>query len=472
MNHDNNYVNNALNEFYMFKSRQKKKAFFWLIIGLSLIVAVLIMVLGVFAINNNNKKIEVEEEISSLNEEATISDVVAVFGSYYELSNSTKKKIQNYEILEEKIKHFDLNADELGIMWENLKFSKINDGYAIEIKEDESIGILIVPSNYKGTTVTEIKGGGFSHITALEIVVIPDTVQRIGSSAFSKTGIKELTLPEGVDIEDSAFNECTSLTSVTIPDSVTSIGDYAFKYCTGLTSITIPDSVTSIGDSAFMGCTSLTSVTIGSGVTSIGDAGFYKCTGLTEINFNATVMDDLRDTGKIDTGITNAVFSYAGQSGDGITVNIGANVTKIPAYLFNPNNDISSSPKIISVVFSGESICKSIGEEAFYKCTSLTSITIPDSVTSIGDYAFKYCTGLTSITIPDSVTSIGSYAFDECTSLTNVYYGATESKWNGVNIGSFNKALTSATRYYYSAEQTTDTKYNYWHYVDGVPRKW
>ena len=112
----------------------------------------------------------------------------------------------------------------------------------------------------------------------------------------------------------------------------------------------------------------------------------------------------------------------------------------------------------------------SIGYKAFENCNGLTSVVIPDSVTSIGDHAFLGCSGLTSITIPDSVTSIGIGAFTWCDSLADVYYSGTESDWAGVSIGS-NAELMSATVYYYSETQPTESG-NYWHYVDGVPTKW
>ena len=287
---------------------------------------------------------------------------------------------------------------------------------------DSSHSPKIVSVEFEEGSVCESIGSyAFSNCRSLTSVVIPDSVTSIGSSAFEN---------------------CQSLTSVTIPDSVTSIGEYTFSYCTSLTSVTIPDSVTSIGNDAFRYCSSLTSVTIGNSVTSIGENAFYFCTGLEEIYFNATAMNDLSSY--------NYVFHSAGNNGSGIKAVIGKNVTKIPSSLFNPHNG-EGSPKIVSVEFEEGSVCESIGDSAFYNCYSLTSVTIPDSVTSIGERAFYSCNSLTSVTIPDSVTSIGNDAFRYCSSLTSIKYRGTEAEW---------KAITKGSSWNYNTGKHTIT-YNY-----------
>ena len=212
-----------------------------------------------------------------------------------------------------------------------------------------------------------------------------------------KRSIKALCIGESVtSIGWGAFAYCSSLTSVTIPNSVTSIGDQAFAECSGLTSITIPNSVTSIRVYAFYGCSSLTSVTIPESVTSIGDYAFYGC-------YSLPVEDNLRYA---DTYLVEAVDKTLS------TCSIKEGTKWIGSDAFDGCSSLTSVtiPKSVT----------SIGDEAFKGCSSLTSVTIPESVTSIGDEAFKGCSSLTSVTIPESVTSIGYNAFQGCSSLTSV----------------------------------------------------
>ena len=225
-------------------------------------------------------------------------------------------------------------------------------------------------------------------------------------------------------IGSSAFSGCTGLTSVTIPGSVTSIGSSAFSGCTGLTSVTIPGSVTSIGSSAFSGCTGLTSVTIPNSVTSIGYEAFAGCSSLESITIpfvGAKAGVTSSDTYQYPFGYIFGTSRYTG----GVA-------TEQYYYGYSTSSTISTTYYIPSSLKSVTVTGGNIFYGAFYNCTGLTSITIPDSVTSIGERAFYNCAGLTSITIPDHVTNIGKYAFNGCTGLTSVTIG------NGVtSIGDY-----------------------------------
>ena len=190
----------------------------------------------------------------------------------------------------------------------------------------------------------------------------------------SRVSIKTIIINNGVT-SIGAFNECSSLTSVTIPASVSSIGDYAFQHCSSLSSINIPNSVTSIGKAAFSCCTNLTSINIPDGVTSISDNFFDYCSSLTSI----VIPDSVTSIG-----------DYAFQECTSLTsINVPDNVT-------------------------------SVGYYAFSGCTNLSSISIPNRVTSIRSYTFSGCSNLMNITIPDSVKSISGSAFQNCSKFSSV----------------------------------------------------
>ncbi len=200
-----------------------------------------------------------------------------------------------------------------------------------------------------------------------------------------------------------------------------------YSYRAKITRLDISQGVTNIGSYAFCSFTELTGVTIPEAVTSIGLSAFNNCTALTEINFNATAMDDLSKT--------NFVFAYAGQSGPGIAVIIGANVTKLPARLFAPY-DKAYAPKIVSVIFEENSTCTSIGRDAFRHCVDLTSITIPESVTNIGSNAFGYCTNLTMVHIESEEIAAAIAGSGYCGSLVAYAQSVAISKDIG-NVGAY-----------------------------------
>lgn len=364
-----------------------------------------------------------------------------------------------------------------------------------------------------GSGVTRIGDSAFGDCTKLTIIALPNRVTDIGACAFNNTGYSnnnknwendvlyignylikaKLTINDSYEIKkntlviaDEAFMNCPPhFVSVTIPDSVVSIGDYAFASCMNLKNITIPDSVIAIGDSAFYNCRSFTNITIPDGVTSIGDSAFYNCVNLSEITIPDTVckigsyaFDNTAYYNDIDNWydsrlawhmailyIDNHLVSTIGTSGIGIK---GENTIFYPVKegtiviadgTFN-DSEITSIDIPESVKYIGNGILVNcplleniqVNENNKYysvnnnvlfnkKQTELIKYpagktsekyVIPNSVTCISSDAFAYCSNLKNIKIPDTVLSIGDGAFSCCYNLTNINIpdGVT-------NIGSF-----------------------------------
>ena len=256
-------------------------------------------------------------------------------------------------------------------------------------------------------------------------------------------GCQNTTIPNSVtSIGEYAFFNCISLTSIEIPNSVTSIGDYAFSDCSSLTSVTIPNSVTSIGSGAFYNCRSLTSVTISNSVTSIGD---YAFNGVNNIIYSGTAtgapwgakcVNGYVDGYLVYSDATKTILVGCSAAAIGEIV-IPNSVTSIADYAFSGCSSLTS-------VTIGNSVT-SIGDYAFRGCSSLTSVTIGNSVTSIGNEAFSGCTGLTSVTIGNSVTSIGEWAFNGCRSLTSVTIPNSVTSIGEYAFGGVNNIIYSGT---------------------------
>ena len=308
-----------------------------------------------------------------------------------------------------------------------------------------------------------IKTASNTLVAGCQNTIIPNSVTSIGKLAFSSCdSLTSIQIPNSVtSIGDDAFSHCSSLTSAVIGNSVTSIGKYAFAYCDSLTSIEIPNSVTSIGDDAFSGCDSLTSIVVDSGntkydsrngcnaiietasntliagcqntiipnsVTSIGDDAFAECDSLTSIEIPNSV-----------TSIGNKAFEGCSSL---TSIEIGNSVTSIGKYAFEYCKSLTSV--VWNAIKCSDFYSNNI---PFTNCPNITSFTFGDEVEYIPEYLCYNLSGLTSIEIPNSVTSIGKLAFYGCSSLTSVVWNAkkcsdfTGSKnspfKNSTNITSF-----------------------------------
>ena len=250
--------------------------------------------------------------------------------------------------------------------------------FSVENKDDVTIYYNILSTSDKTCEVAGYK----SVSTDVTDLYIPQKVKN-SSTTFTVTRIANIhgqlvsvTIPNSVtEIGNSAFSNCEKLTSIDIPNSVTSLGAYAFNQCYALSSVRLSNSIRSLENSTFKGCESLTSIVIPASVTSIGDNAFNGCRHLS-------------------------------------SVDIPNSVTEIRYYAFNYCRDLSSVhlPSSLKTIYPG----------AFMYCRSLTSIDIPNSVTSIGESVFERCESMTSVTLGSSLKSIGKLAFAYCDALTDV----------------------------------------------------
>jgi len=243
----------------------------------------------------------------------------------------------------------------------------------------------------KDSTLT-IADYAFVYAEELEGITIPDSVTNIGENAFGGcVGLESMTVDSGntvyhssgnciIDTENKILVAGCKNSTIPTDSTVTSIGEYAFFVNYEITSITIPDSVTSIGNRAFLECTGLTEIAIPDSVTSIGDEAFEACAELT----NVTLSDSLT----------------------------------------------------------------SLGSRAFFGCQSITSIVIPNKVTIIGNYTFSRCFSLTKIQLPVNATFIGESAFSDCTNLTDVWYVGSEEDREEICCYGYNDNLINATWHY------------------------
>ena len=275
--------------------------------------------------------------------------------------------------------------------------------------------------------VESIDNFAFSGCKKLTDVTLPDSIKCIGDNAFQDTGLYDLYEHTGWDVcyignHLIAANQSISGTCTVKPETRT-IAGRAFDSCSNLESITIPDSVVSIGNHAFFSCSSLKSITIPKNVTSIGDEVFYNCFDLASINVDSDNPAYCSEGGVLYNKEKTEIIRYPKEK-EGTSFAIPNGVTSISVGAFADCSSLTSVTIPDSV--------NSIGDSAFSECSSLTGITIPDGVMEIGSKTFYYCSKMASITIPNSVLIIGENAFEGCRTSIKVYYVGSPTDWGDV----------------------------------------
>lgn len=316
-------------------------------------------------------------------------------------------------------------------------------------------------------TIKELGPSAFS-ISGLTSIELPATIVKVGGACFWNcsslikatvpfsedggnlfSGCNKLTtiiVPEGVTtIRDGAFYQLTSMTTIKLPSTITSIGSDAFYNCSNLDSISIPEGVTSIGQGAFWQNMKLKSVKIPNSLTTLEDNAFLSCSLLTSLVFPKGLTTIKSNVFGGCSELTTITIPYGNDISNGYnifggcsklkTIIIPDGITSIKNYAFNACPANVTTFKIPASV-------KNIGDQAFANCAGIDLISIPDSVTSIGNNAFSGCTGLQSLTLPNSVTKLGSYSFQNCSNLSALTLPAALS---GINEGVFSGCSKLAT---------------------------
>ena len=281
----------------------------------------------------------------------------------------------------------------------------------------------VIPGTSAGIEYDVAPGRAYARVVGIGTCTDKDIVI---ASTYLNLPVKEIV--------ESAFDGCTEITSVILPDSIVKIGDYAFNYCFALNSVNIPDSVTYIGDYAFS-VTDITSVTIPAGVTYIGEGAFSCCYDLASVNVSADNTKYQSIDGDLYSKDGYTIYAYAiGKNNSSFTFAIPEGVTTISESAFNGCGLLrsitipASVTEIGAYAFSGcgfdsvtiPSGVRKIADYAFSGCVYLKSVVIHDLVSSVGNYAFEGCSNLVDVTIGNSVISIGEYAFNGCCSIKSL----------------------------------------------------
>lgn len=257
-----------------------------------------------------------------------------------------------------------------------------------------------------GSGVINLGRSAFSNCTSLSSITIPDHVENLGEACFSGSGLVDITLHKGLNMNNSeVFKNCRALHSVTLPKDLTVLPSRCFSGCSSLKELSLPESLTTISSQAFWECTSLETLVIPNSVTSIGDDVFYNCSNLKSIAIPEGVEE-----------VSDALFSGCVRLQ---AVELPSSIKLIGRYAFSNCKSLETVSMQKSTTWFIDELLN-IKEHAFEGCLSLTSITFPQEMNEIGEAAFKGCLKLSNIVFQGKLRSIQLYAFQSCSSLESI----------------------------------------------------
>ena len=334
--------------------------------------------------------LEIESEPDIFVEAGEGEAISEAFESYVE-------EIQ-FDLLGEESSQEDMIERDQSVMAEEEEF--IIDENGVLLWYNGVGGDVVIPD-----TVKEIRGGNTWYLGRR----IDNVAGHTG--AFEGSNISSITIPDSVvSIGNWAFGGCSKLTSVVIPDSVTAIGNEVFRGCNNLSSVKLSNNIKSISDGLFLDCSNLSEIMIPAGISGIGANAFQNCSSLVSI----TISDGITNIGNSAFENCNSLTSIA----------IPSSVIGIGDYAFYGCSGLSDVTLAKGI--------NSIGKFAFKGCTKLSSIVVPEGITGIGESTFSQCSGLVSVSLPDSLTTIGSSVFNECGKLVkNQYSSKCGQHWRG-----------------------------------------
>jgi hypothetical protein len=325
-----------------------------------------------------------------------------------------------------------------------------NQGVVTIVGYTGTNGTVAIPSTIAGLPVTTIASYAFYLKTTLTNLTIPDSVTNIASYAFYNcTRMTNMTLGTNIStIGMAAFQGCSGLTDVVLPDSVTSMGTGAFTSCTHLNRITLGSNLTALGSSVFADCSSLNRISLGSNLTAIGTSAFADCSSLT----NITIPSGVKSIGSqafygclslLNVVVPDAVTNVGSRAFSSCvnlrSVALGTNVSIIGSYAFQSCSNLTKIGLPDSVT--------TLGDYALSLCPSLADISIGTNTGSIGNYAFQGCISLVQLTIPASVTNIGAYVFANCPNLTEIAVASNNPAYVSLAGVLLNRSQTTLIQY-------------------------